>query len=323
VNKAFSFCIAFLALLAVPPACDSGERADNSPRIGYLSTHTAWVSRYREALAELGYVDGQNVSLIVRGGDQQLDEIPKLARELVNLQVRLIIVDSSISAVAAKGATSIIPIVLSHVGEPVGSGFVASLAHPGGNITGVSLMTVEMTAKRLEVLKEMLPKRTRVAVIWNPTHPLGKPQLENALTAAKQLGLKIQPILVRKAEDLANAFERIANPQQTGVLFVDDTMVWNQLNRIAELSAKHSLPGIGGSRRFPEAGVLMSYAPSPKEQFQRAAVFVDRILKGAKPAELPIEQPTKLELVVNLKTAKALGITIPQSILLRADEIIR
>jgi putative ABC transport system substrate-binding protein len=263
------------------------------------------------------------MTLIWRGGDQQLGQLPKLARELVNLRVRLILVDSSLSAFAAKEATSTIPIVLSHVGEPVGSGLVASLAHPGGNITSISLMTVELTAKRLEILKETVPKLSQVAVVWNPTHQLGKPQLETAVTAANQLGLKVQPILVRKAEDLAAAFVRIANRNQTGVLFTDDTMVWNQLNRIAGLSAKHSLPGIGGSRRFPEAGVLMSYAPSPKEQFQRAAVYVDKILKGVKPADLPVEQPTKLELVVNLKTAKALGITIPQSILVRADEVIR
>lgn len=318
----FAFFFTLGAVLAVPLASHGVQSADR-PLIGYLSTHTAWVSHYREALAELGYVDGQNMTLIWRGGDQQLDQLPKLARELVNLRVRLILVDSSLSAFAAKEATNTIPIVLSHVGEPVGSGLVASLAHPGGNITGISLMTVEMTAKRLEILKETVPKLSQVAVVWNPTHQLGKPQLEKAVTAANQLGLKIQPILVRKAEDLAAAFVRIAKRNQTGVLFTDDTMVWNQLTHIAALSAKYSLPGIGGSRRFPEAGVLISYAPSPKEQFQRAAVFADKILKGAKPADLPVEQPTKLELVVNLKTAKALGITIPESILLRADEVIR
>ncbi len=322
MKKAFSLCVALSALLAAPPATHSEQPADR-PLIGYLSTHTAWVSHYREALAKVGYVDGINASLIWRGGDEQLDELPKLARELVDLRVRVILVDSSLSAVAAQEATTTIPIVLSHVGDPVGSRLAASLARPGGNITGVSLMTVEMIAKRLEVLKDTVPKLSQVAVIWSPLHPLGKPQLENAVTAANRLGLKVQPILVRKAEDLGPAFARIDNQNRTGVLFADDVMVWNQLIRIARLSAKHSLPGIGGSRRFPEAGVLMSYAPSPREQFQRAAVYVDKILKGAKPADLPIEQPTKFELVVNLKTAKALGLTIPQSILLRADEVIR
>ena len=322
MKKAFPLFIALVVALSVPLASHSGERED-SPLIGYLSTHTAWIGRYREALAELGYVDGRNITLISRGGDQQLDELPKLARELVDLRVRLILVDSTLSALAAKEATSTIPIVLAHVGDPVGFGLVASLAHPGGNITGVTLMTVEITAKRMEVLKETVPKRSRVAVLWNPTNPIGKVQVDDAVIAANRLGLKIQRIQVRKAEDLAGAFVRIADPKQTGVLFTDDTMVWNQLNRIAELSAKHSLPGIGGTRLFPEAGVLMSYGPSPKEQYQRAAVYVDKILKGAKPADLPVEQPTKFELVVNLKTAKALGITIPQSILLRADEVIR
>ncbi len=322
MKKTFSLCIALVAVLVVPLASHSAQSADR-PLIGYLSTHTAWVSHYREALAEVGYVDGRNASLVWRGGDEQLDELPTLARELVDRGVRVILVDSSLSAVAAQKATTTIPIVLSHVGDPVGSRLAASLARPGGNITGVSLMTVEMIAKRLEVLKDTVPKLSQVAVIWSPLHPLGKPQLENAVTAANRLGLKVQPILVRKAEDLGPAFARIDNRNQTGVLFADDVMVWNQLNRIARLSAKHSLPGIGGSRRFPEAGVLMSYAPSPREQFQRAAVYVDKILKGAKPGDLPIEQPTKFELVVNLKTAKALGITIPQSILLRADEVIR
>lgn len=322
MKKALSLCIALVAALVVPPASYSAQSAD-SPLIGYLSTHTAWVSRYREALAEVGYVDGQNITLISRGGDHQLDELPKLARELVNLRVRLILVDSTLSALAAKEATSTIPIVLSHVGDPVGFGLVASLAHPGGNITGVTLMTVEITAKRMEVLNETVPNRSQVAVLWNPTNPIGKVQVEDAVIAANRLRLKMQRIQARNAEDLASAFVRIANPKQTGILFTDDTMVWNQLNRIAGLSAKHSLPGIGGTRLFPEAGVLMSYGPSPKEQYQRAAVYADKILKGAKPADLPVEQPTKFELVVNLKTAKALGIIIPQSILLRADEVIR
>ena len=321
MKRAFSLCIALVAALVVPLVSHSAQSAD-TPLIGYLSTHTAWVSHYREALAELGYVDGRNITFVWRGGDQQLDELPKLARELVDLRVRVILVDSSLSAVAAQQATTTIPIVLSHVGDPVGSRLAASLARPGGNITGVSLMTVEMIAKRLEVLKDTVPNISQVAVIWSPLHPLGKPQLENAVTAASRLGLKVQPILVRKAEDLGPAFARIDSKNQTGVLFADDVMVWNQLDRIARLSAKHSLSGIGGSRRFPEAGILMSYAPSPREQFQRAAVYVDKILKGAKPADLPIEQPTKFELVVNAKTAKALGLTISQELLLRADKVI-
>ena len=322
MQKAFSLCIALVAVLMASLASHGAQSAD-SPLIGYLTTHTAWVGRYQEALAELGYVDGRNITLIWRGGDQNFDELPKHARELVDLHVRLILVDSTLSALAAKGATSTIPIVLSHVGDPVGSGLAASLAHPGGNITGVTLMSVEIAAKRMEVLKETVPKRSRVAVFWNPTNPIGKVQVEDAVMAANRLGLKMQRIPTRKPEDLANAFVRIANPNKTGILFTDDTMVWNQLNRVAALSAKHSLPGIGGTRLFPEAGVLMSYGPSPKEQYQRAAAYVDKILKGAKPSDLPVEQPTKFELVVNLKTAKALGLTIPESIMVRADEVIR
>ena len=211
MNKSRSLCVAVLALLAVPLASHSDERTD-SQLIGYLSTHTAWIGRYREALAEVGYVDGRNINFIWRGGDQHLDELPKLARELVNFHVRLILVDSTLSALAAKEATSAIPIVLSHVGDPVGFGLVASLARPGGNITGVTLMTVEITAKRMEVLKETVPKRTRVAVLWNPTNPIGNVQVEDAGIAANRLGLKMQRIPARKAEELSSAFARIANP---------------------------------------------------------------------------------------------------------------
>lgn len=322
MNKACTFCAFLLTLHFGPSEAQSDEHTER-PLVGYLSSHTAWVDRYKEALAEVGYVEGKNFTFVWRGGDQKLGELPKLARELVDLHVRLILVDSTLTALAAKEATSRIPIVISHVGDPVGFGLVSSLAHPGGNITGVTLMTVEITAKRMEVLKETVPKRSRVAVLWNPTNPIGKVQVEDAVMAANRLGLKMQRIPVRKPEELIGAFLRIADSSQTGILFTDDTMVWNQLNRVAGLSLKHSVPGIGGTRLFPEAGVLLSYGPNPKEQYQRAAIYADKILKGATPADLPVEQPTKFELVVNLKTAKKLGINIPESILARADEVIR
>ena len=321
-RKPHSFCAFLFALLFACSEANSDEFTER-PLVGYLSSHTAWVGHYKQALAEVGFVDGKNFTFVWRGGDQKLGELPKLARDLVDLHVRLILVDSTLTALAAKEATSSIPIVISHVGDPVGFKLVSSLAHPGGNITGVTLMTVEITAKRMEVLKETVPKRSRVVVLWNPTNPIGKVQVEDAEIAANRLGLKIQRIAVRRPEELTGAFLQIANSSQTGILFTDDTMVWNQLNRVAGLSLKHSVPGIGGTRLFPESGVLLSYGPNPKEQYQRAALYVDKILKGARPADLPVEQPTKFELVVNLKTAKALGIPIPESILLRAEEVIR
>ena len=303
----------------------TGYGAEPSPRplIGYLSTHTTWVDHYREALAELGYVDGKNVTLVWRGGDDQLDQLPAHARELVNLRVHLILVDSTLSARAAKGETDSVPIVLSHVADPVGFGLVTSLAHPAGNVTGVTSMTLDVTAKRLQLLKDVAPHLSRVALLWRPDNPLAKSQLEDAGTAAPQLQLKLQKIMARDAAELQSAFESIPNPKRVGLLVTDDTLYWNLFPQIAAQSVKRSMLGIAGNRLFPESGGLMSYGASPKEQYQRAAAYIDRILKGAQPKDLPIERATKIELVINLGTAKALGISLPQSILLRADEVIR
>ena len=301
----------------------SAAYAADRPVVGYLSTHTTWVERYREALAEIGYIDGRNFTFVWRGGDNTLGDLPKVARQLVDLRVDVILTDSTTATLAAKAATTTIPIVFAHVADPVGFGIVGSLAHPGGNITGVTLLTFEVAAKRLQILKEAVPSLSRIAVLWNPTNPLGKVQVEDAANACRQLGLKMQPLPVSEAGELEGAFARLPLSRDTALLVTDDNLFWNQLPRIAALSAKHSLPGIAGTRVFPESAGLFSYGASPKEQFQRAALYVDRILSGGKPATLPVERATKLELVVNLKTAQALGIVIPQSILLRADEIVR
>jgi putative ABC transport system substrate-binding protein len=322
MSRRFVLLALLVALLGTSHVWSAAQAPDR-PVIGYLCTHTAWVDRFREALAEIGYVDGRNITLVWRGGDDQLGELPKIARQLVDLRVNVIVTDSTTGTLAAKAATSTIPIVFAHVADPVGFGLVTSLAHPGGNITGVTLLTLEVAAKRLQLLKEAVPKLSRIAVLWNPNNPLGKVQVEDAAAGCKQLGLKMQTIAAGEAGDLESAFARLPQSRETGLLVTDDNLFWNQLPRIAALSAKHSLPGIAGTRVFPESAGLFSYGANPKEQYHRAALYVDRILNGAKPASLPVERATKLELVVNLRTAQALGITIPQSILLRADEVIR
>jgi ABC-type uncharacterized transport system substrate-binding protein len=293
------------------------------PLIGYLCTHDAWIERYREALAEVGYVDGRNVTLLWRGGDQHLGELSKLADELVNLRVKLILTDSTTATLAAQRATTTIPIVFAHVADPVRFGLVESLARPGRNITGITLMTLDVTAKRLELLKQAVPKLSRVVVLWNPTNPIGEVQVQDAENAASQLGLKVRPAAVREVADLSKVFASIGNQKQTAILVTDDNFFWNELHRIAALSMEYGLPAIAGTRLFPAAQGLLSYGASPKEQYYHAAVYVDKILKGAKPAELPVERATKFELVVNASTAKALEVSMPQSILVRADEVIR
>jgi putative ABC transport system substrate-binding protein len=312
----------FVILLGTSRLWPVAQAADH-PVIGYLSTHTAWVDKYREALAEIGYVDGRNITFVWRGGDNTLGELPKVARQLVDLRVDVILTDSTTATLAAKAATTTIPIVFAHVADPIGFGIVASLAHPGGNITGVTLLTLEVAAKRLQILKEAVPNLSRVVVLWNPTNPIGKTQVEDAAAACKQLGLKMQPLPASEVANLESVFAGLPQSRQTALLITDDNFFWNQLPRIAALSAKHSLAGIAGTRVFPEVGGLFSYGASPKEQFQRAALHVDRILNGGKPATLPVERATRLELVVNVTTAQALGVAIPQSILMRADETIR
>jgi putative ABC transport system substrate-binding protein len=263
------------------------------------------------------------MTFVWRGGDDALGDLPKVARQLVDLRVNVILTDSTTATLAAKAATTTIPIVFAHVADPVGFGIVTSLARPGGNITGVTLLTLEVAAKRLQTLKEAVPNLSRILVLWNPTNPIGKAQLEDAAAACKQLGLKIQPLPASEAVDLESAFAHLPQSRETALLITDDNFFWNQLPRIAALSAKHSLPGIAGTRVFPESAGLFSYGASPKEQFQRAALYADRIINGGRPATLPVERAARLELIVNLKTAQMLGVAIPQSILLRADEMIR
>jgi len=255
--------------------------------------------------------------------DDKLDPLPTFARELVVLGVDLIFVDSTPAAIAVKSATDRIPIVMAGIADPVGVGLVASLPKPGRNITGTTIMNRDIVAKRMQLLKEAVPQRSAVAILWNPTHPMGATMVKDAERAATHLGLTAHRVPVRRAQEVEDAFILIDRLHVSSFLITDDTFLINQSERLAALAIERRLPGISGFRRFVDVGGLMSFGASIAEQFQRAARHVDKILKGARPADLPVEQPTKFELVVNLRTAKAMRLKIPESILVRTDEIIR
>jgi ABC-type uncharacterized transport system substrate-binding protein len=323
---------AFIRTLAgalfAPPLVAGAQPAGTVPRIGYLATGSATVNRYAEAfrqgLRELGWVEGQSIVIEYRFGDGRFDQLPDLAAELVRLKVKLIVATPSPAVMAAKKATGTIPIVMIGVADPVGQGLVASLARPGGNVTGVAYSVgTESIGKGLELLKEAVPKVRRVAVLSNPANPSHALAISNLRTAAQSLRLQLQLLEARGPDAFDGAFAAMARERAGALLVVPDPMFLFQRARLADLTAKSRLPSMHSLREGAESGGLMSYGSTLSSQGRKAAVYVDKILKGAKPADLPIEQPTKFELVINLKTAKALGLTIPQSLLARADEVIQ
>jgi len=268
-------------------------------------------------------VEGQNFAIEERWAEGRAERLPDLAADLVRLKVDVIVTGSTPGARAAKQATTKIPIIAVVVGDPVGTGLVASLARPGGNLTGLSDITVDLSAKRLELLKEVAPTASRVAVLWNPTHPTNPLQLRETQVAAQALGLTLQPVVVGSSDELERAFAAMMRERASALLVLAETLTLLHRRRLADLAAKNRLPAMYPFREQAEAGGLMSYGPSIPDMYRRAAVYVDKILKGAKPADLPVEQPTRFELVINLKTAKALRLTIPPSVLIRAEEVIR
>jgi putative ABC transport system substrate-binding protein len=268
-------------------------------------------------------VEGQNISIDSRWAEGKYERLPGLATELVRLKVDVIVTYAPPAIQAAREATATIPIVMGGVVDPVATGFVASLARPGGNITGLSLMAPELVGKQLEILKEMVPKVTRVAVLGNPANGGTAPQLRHAQGAARTLKLQLQPLEARGPNEIDSAFSAMTREGAGAVVVLVDSMFVDQRTRIADLAARRHLPSVYGLIDFAEAGGLMFYGANDADRFRRAASLVDKILRGAKPADLPIEQPTKFELVINLKTAKALGLTIPQSLLQRAGEVIQ
>ncbi len=314
-----------LVVLAAPLTADAQQLA-KAARIGFLGTATAvpaYIEAFRQGLRDLGYVEGQNITIEFREAGGRPERLPDLAAELLRLKVDVLVARGTQAILAAKQATSTIPIVMAASSDPVGTGLVASLARPGGNITGLSFISPELSGKRLELLKEVHPGASRVAVLWNPADPPRALELRETEAAARMLGVTLLSWEVRGPDDLEGAFVAMARRRAGAVITFADPITTAHRKRIVDLVAKHRLPGMYGTRAFVEAGGLMSYGANLPDLFRRSAAYVDKILKGTKPADLPVEQPTRFELVINLKTAKALGLTIPQSILIRAEEVIR
>ena len=317
-----------LGFIAAPLTTEA-QQAGKVHRIGCLSSGTSPDAQQRfevlrQGLRELGWVDGQNIVIEYRIAEGRFDRLPDLAAELVRHKVDIIVAVPTPAAVAAKKATAAIPIVMIGVADPVGLGLIASLARPGGNVTGLSWSVgVELWVKQLELLKEILPKDRRVAILSNPANPFQALAIEDLKVAARSLGLRLQLLETRSPDEFDGAFAAMAKEHAGAVLVISDTIFSAQRARIADLEAKNQLPSMHGLKSDAEAGALMAYGPNFPDQFRRAAIYVDKILKGANPADLPAEQPTTFELVINMKTAKALGLTIPQSLLLRADEMIQ
>jgi ABC-type uncharacterized transport system substrate-binding protein len=320
-----------LSLLALgAPLATEAQAPPKEPRVGYLSIGSASDPRrvaiyeaFRQSLHDRGYIENRNISIESRFAEGDYDRLPGLAAELVRRRVDVIAAYSTPAAKAALGATKSIPIVMSGVVDPVATGLVVGLARPGGNATGLSLMAPEIVGKQMQLLKELIPSVSRIAVLWNPANPSGAPQLQEAEVAARALKVQLQPLEARSGNDLDQAFAAMTRVRADGMIVVVDGVFIDSRIRLARLAEKAHLPAVYGLREHVEVGGLMFYGASPVDQARRAATLVDKILKGAKPGDLPVEQPTEFELVINLKTARALGLSVPQSVLVRADEIIR
>src|SRR5215472_5384161 len=312
-----------LVVLTVFALCVPAEaqQPKKVPRIGYLSaaSTTEIVEAFRRGLRELRYIEGQNIVIEYRFAEGMADRFPNLAAELVQLKVDVILVTGTLATQAAKNATKTIPIVMITVTDPVGTGLVASLAHPGGNVTGLSNLYEDLGGKQLELLKEAFPKISRVAVLWDSANPGNALSLGKMKVAAETLRITLQPLEIHGPDDLELALSAIKKEHISALSALRNAVTSNYKPRIVDFAAKSRLPAMYPDREFVEVGGLMSYGPNFADLFRRAATYVDKILKGAKPSDIPVEQPTKFELVINLKTAKALNLTIPQSVLYRAD----
>jgi putative tryptophan/tyrosine transport system substrate-binding protein len=314
-----TFVIGLGAVLAAAPFAVEGQQAGKVPRIGVLG---ALFDALRQGLREFGYVEGRNIAIEWRDAQGRQERYPEAAVELVRLKVDVIVAIGTPATLAAKNATSKIPIVMTLVADPVGAGLVASLARPGGNITGLTSISSELVGKQLELLKGAIPEVSRLAVLRNPgnqSHPL---MLTQADAAGRAAGVQLQIMDARSPDELDASFSAMKGKRPGALLVLADAMFFEQRTRIADLAVKSRLPTMFQGKETVEAGGLMSYGVSVPDMVQRVASYVDQILKGANPADLPIEQPAKFELVINLKTAKALGLTIPPSLLLRADQVI-
>ena len=329
MNRRRNLLIALGAAALAAPLRTFAQQAGKVWRIGFLSSIARPVSldahyygAFLRGMRELGYVEGKNLVIEWRFAEGKYERLAVLAAELVQLKVDVIVTAGTPATGVAQKATTTIPIVMGTVGDPVGSGFVKSLARPGGNITGLSEIAVDLSPKLLEMLISMVPKLSRVAVLMNPGNSSHATRLKSIQAAAQAVSVTILPAEARTAKEIENAFSMMAQKKTGAVIVMVDALFNQQVRQIAELAAKNRLPTISGLREYVEAGGLMSYGQNLADNFRRAATYVDKILKGAKPGDLPVEQPTNFELFINGKTAKALGLKIPQSLLISADKVI-
>lgn len=318
------FCLPLTFFLLTLSAAQA-QQPKKVPRIGYLRfiENRVLDDAFRKGLQELGYVEGQNIHVEYRFAGGSLDRLAELTSELVSLKVDVLVAGSTQSIDTARRATKSIPIVFPVTFDPVGSGFVASLARPGGNLTGLSTVNPDAAAKRVELIKEIVPHTTRLAVIRNPTNSGSHFALKETEMGAKRLGIRLQTLEARNPEELESALRLAAKDQAHAVIVIVDALYFSQRTRIGELGVTHRLASMFDDVRYVEAGGLVSYGTNLADLFRRAAIYVDKVLKGAKPADLPVEQPTKFEFAINLKTAKQIGLTIPPNVLARADRVIR
>ena len=329
MNSKKIFCFVLGGMLVMLCSSAQGQQPNKVARIGYLAAVSrTGMSHLTEAflqgLRELGYVEGENIVIEYRWADGKFERLPELAAELVRLKVDLIVAAVTQASLAAKNATGTIPIVMVAVANPVDSGIIASLARPGANITGTSVMNDEVVGKQLELLKEALPTISRVAAMWNPANPVfQKLQLRAVEATARPLNIRLHKVEARDQDEIERAFKAIAKERTRALHVLPDPVFTAHRRMIADLALKLRLPSVSGTKEYAEAGLLMSYGPSFPESYRRAAIYVDKILKGGKPGDLPVERSTKFELVINLKTAKQIGLTFPQSVLYRADRVIR
>jgi putative ABC transport system substrate-binding protein len=313
--------------IALSCPIEAHAKKPKTPRVGYLFSFNEregqplW-DACRQGLRELGYIEGRNIVLEPRWAEGRHEQLPALANDLVGRNVNVIVAAATPASLAAKAASNTIPIVIVAVGEPVKTGLVASLARPGGNVTGLSLLTLDLSGKRLELLKEFLHNVSRVAILLNPDNPISAIFFGETQDAAQRLGIKLERLEARRPTDVDDAFSRAANERVEALVVFDDPVLWSFRVQIVAQAAMHKIPTIYGYKEFVDSGGLMSYGPDRPDQYRRTATFVDKLLKGAKPADLPVEQPTKFSLFINSKAAKALGIELPQTLLLRADEVI-
>jgi ABC-type uncharacterized transport system substrate-binding protein len=318
---AFALSVLFLALNG-PRQAGASERI---PRVGILfigGRDQPHLESFKQGLRETGYTEGKNIILIYRYADGKGERLADLAAELVREKVDVIVTTASSSALAARRVTQTLPIVMT-TGNPLAPGLADSLAKPGGNVTGLSVMPSDLSVKRLELLKESFPKKTRVAVLWSPRDREAGNQFKETTVAAKALSLSLHPLEIKSADDIDRAFQAMTKARDQAIIIILSPLVTLNSKRIVELAIKHRLPGIYPTEQFVEEGGLMSYGPSIADLYRRAATYVDKILKGRTPADLPIEQPMKFDFIVNLKTAKQIGVTVPPNVLVRADKVIK